>query len=180
MALAYTAWDLARFSDGRFVLGLGTQVKGHNERRFSVDWDAPGPRLREVLESLRHIFDVFQGETRLDYEGEHYAFSLMTETFDPGPIDHEVPIYIAGVNEYNIRLAGELCDGLAMHPFNTPAYTEDVIAPTVKEGADRSDRSREEVALSASPFVITGEKSEECKRSRAEVRQRIAFYGSGS
>ncbi|PCR92141.1 TIGR03617 family F420-dependent LLM class oxidoreductase [Natrinema ejinorense] len=179
MALAYTAWDLARYTDGRFVLGLGTQVKGHNERRFSVDWESPGPRLREVVESLRHIFDVFQGEAELDYEGDHYSFSLMTETFDPGPIDHpEIPIYIAGVNEYNIRLAGELCDGLAMHPFNTPEYTDDVVAPTVAEGADRGDRSLEDVSLSASPFVVTGETEEERERSREEVRRRIAFYGS--
>ncbi|WP_255682139.1 TIGR03617 family F420-dependent LLM class oxidoreductase [Natrinema sp. SYSU A 869] len=179
MALAYTAWDLAQYTDGRFVLGIGTQVKGHNERRFSVDWESPGPQLREVVESLRHIFDVFQGRTDLEYEGDHYSFSLMTDNFDPGPIDHpEIPIYIAGVNEYNLRLAGELCDGLAMHPFNTPEYTDDIIAPTVAEGADREDRSLEDVSLSASPFVVTGETDEERERSRAEVRQRIAFYGS--
>ncbi|WP_436344242.1 TIGR03617 family F420-dependent LLM class oxidoreductase [Natronorubrum sp. FCH18a] len=179
MALAYTAWDLARYSDGRFVLGLGTQVKGHNERRFSVAWESPGPRLREVVESLRHIFDVFQGEAELDYEGDHYSFSLMTDTFDPGPIDHpDVPIYVAGVNEYNIRLAGELCDGLAMHPFNTPEYAKDVIAPTVAAGADRGDRSLDDVALSASPFVVTGETEAERDRSREAVRRRIAFYGS--
>ncbi|QLG50157.1 TIGR03617 family F420-dependent LLM class oxidoreductase [Natrinema halophilum] len=179
MALAYAAWDLARYTDGRFVLGLGTQVKGHNERRFSVDWDSPGPRLREVVESLRHIFDVFQGETDLDYQGDHYAFSLMTETFNPGPSDHpDVPIYIAGVNEYNIRLAGELCDGLAMHAFNTPEYTDEVIAPTVAEGAEREDRALEDVSLSASPFVVTGETDEEREQSRAEVKRRIAFYGS--
>jgi len=179
MALAYAAWDLAAHSDGRFVLGLGTQVKGHNERRFSVDWDAPGPRLREVVESLRHIFSVFQGDSDLDYDGDHYSFSLMTETFHPDPIDHpEIPIYIAGVNEYNLRLAGELCDGLAMHPFNTPAYTDDVIAPLVAEGADRGDRSLDDVALSASPFVVTGETPEQRERSREQVRRRIAFYGS--
>ncbi|ELY64960.1 TIGR03617 family F420-dependent LLM class oxidoreductase [Natrinema versiforme] len=179
MALAYTVWDLAQYTDGRFVLGLGTQVKGHNERRFSVDWESPGPRLREVVESLRHIFDVFQGEADLEYEGEHYSFSLMTDNFNPGPIDHpDVPIYIAGVNEYNLRLAGELCDGLAMHAFNTPEYTDEVIAPTVAEGADRGERSLEDVSLSASPFVVTGETEEERERSRAEVRQRIAFYGS--
>ncbi|WP_254522141.1 TIGR03617 family F420-dependent LLM class oxidoreductase [Natrinema caseinilyticum] len=179
MALAYTAWDLARYSDGRFVLGLGTQVKGHNERRFSVDWESPGPRLREVVESLQHIFDVFRGETDLDYQGDHYSFSLMTENFNPGPIEHpDVPIYIAGVNEYNIRLAGERCDGLAMHVFNTPDYTDEVIAPTVAEGADRGDRSLEDVSLSASPFVVTGETDEERERTRAEVKRRIAFYGS--
>ena len=182
MALAYQAWDLADYSDGRFVLGLGTQVKGHNERRFSVDfeWESPGRRLREVVESIRHIFDVFQGDAeRLDYQGEFFQFSLMTETFDPGPIDHpDVPIYIAGVNEYNIRLAGELCDGLCLHAFNTPKYTEEVILPLVEEGAERGGRSLDDVVLSASPFTITGRTDEEMERRREEVRRRVAFYGS--
>ena len=182
MALAYQAWDLADYSDGRFVLGLGTQVKGHNERRFSVDfeWESPGRRLREVVESIRHVFDVFQGDSeRLDYQGEFFQFSLMTETFDPGPIDHpDVPIYIAGVNEYNIRLAGELCDGLCLHAFNTPKYTEEVILPLVEEGAERGGRSLDDVVLSASPFTITGRTDEEMERRREEVRRRVAFYGS--
>ena len=179
MVLAYMAWDLARYSDGRFILGLGTQVKGHNERRFDVGWSAPGPRLREVVESLRHIFDVFQGDAELDYQGEHYSFSLMTDVFDAGPIDHpDVPIYIAGVNEYNLRLSGELCDGLVMHSFNTPGYAEDVIRPTVAEGADRGDRSMDEVEISAAPFVVTGRSEEEMDEQRETVRRRIAFYGS--
>jgi probable F420-dependent oxidoreductase len=180
MVLAYQGWALQRYSNGRFVLGLGTQVKGHNERRFGVEWTSPGPRLREVVESIRHVWSVWQGESdELDYRGEHYSFSLMTETFDPGPIDHpHAPIYIAAVNEYNVRLAGEVCDGLHMHSFNTPAYTEDVIGPLVAEGAEDAGRSRGEVSLSASPFVVTGETEEERDRKREEVRRRIAFYGS--
>lgn len=180
MVLAYQGWAIQRFSEGRFVLGLGTQVKGHNERRFSVDWTSPGPRLREVVESIRHVWDVWQGGAeRLDYEGEHYSFSLMTETFDPGPVDHpDVPIYIAAVNEYNVRMAGEVCDGLHMHSFNTPGYTEDVIGPLVAESAEGADRAREAVSLSASPFVVTGGTEEERDDQREEVRRRIAFYGS--
>lgn len=179
MVLAYTAWDLACYSDGRFVLGLGTQVRAHNERRFSVEWTAPNPRLREVVESLRHIWDVFQNDAMLSYEGEHYSFSLMTDTFDPGPIDHpDVPIYIAGVNEQNIRLAGELCDGLCMHSFNSPSYTDEVILPLVQEGVEMGDRSRSDIALSASPFLITGEDEAEREQRRQEVRRRIAFYAS--
>lgn len=180
MVLAYKSWELARYSNGRFVLGLGTQVKAHNERRFDVDWDAPGPRLREVVESVRHIWEVFQGDREtLDYEGEHYSFSLMTDAFDPGPIDHpDIPIHIAGVNEYNLRLAGELCDGLAIHPFTTPAYIEDVIQPLVAEGASRTDRALEDVSLSMSPLVITGETADELEQRREEVRERLAFYGS--
>lgn len=182
MVLAQMAWDLQAFSDGRFILGLGPQVKAHNERRFSVEfeWDAPGRRLREVVESIRHIWDVFQGETDdLDYQGEFYEFSLITDTFDSGPIeDPSIPIYIAGVNEYNIGLAGELCDGLCMHSFNTPSYTREVIEPQLRNGAVRGNRSLEEVSVSASPFVITGRNTEEREAKRAETRQRIAFYAS--
>lgn len=179
MVLAYAAWDLARYSDGRFILGLGTQVKAHNERRFSIDWEAPNPRLREVIESLRHIWDVFQNDSKLNYEGEYYSFSLMTDVFNPGPIEHpDIPIYIAAVSEHNIRLAGELCDGLCMHSFNTPSYTEEVIAPLVEEGAEKGGRDLSDVALSAKPFIITGRDEEEIETRRKEVRERIAFYGS--
>jgi probable F420-dependent oxidoreductase len=182
MVLAYMAWDLQRYSGGRFALGLGTQVKGHNVDRFSVDfeWESPGPRLREVVESLRHIWDVFQGRRdELDYDGEFYQFSLMTDFFDPGPIDNpDIPIHLAGVNEYNIQLAGEVADGLAMHGFNTPAYTEEVIEPLVERGAERGGRSIAEVELIAAPFVVTGRTDEEIEASREEAKERIAFYGS--
>ncbi|PSP98182.1 LLM class F420-dependent oxidoreductase [Halobacteriales archaeon QS_4_70_19] len=181
MVLALQGWDLQRYSDGRFVLGIGTQVKGHNERRFSVDfeWERPGPRLREVVESITHIWDVFRGEAdELDYDGEFYQFSLLPEAFNPGPLDAGPPdIWVAGVNEYNLKMAGGTADGLCMHVFNTPEYTEKVIEPTVRAGAEQMDRPFEEVTLSASPFVITGDESRREAR-REEVRSRIAFYGS--
>jgi probable F420-dependent oxidoreductase len=182
MVLAQQAWDLQAYSDGRFILGLGTQVRAHNERRFSVDfeWESPGPRLREVIESLRHIWEAFQeNRESLDYEGEFYDFSLLTDTFNPGPIDDpDIPIYTAAVNEYNIRMAGEICDGIALHSFNTPSYTREVVAPKLQQGADRAGRSVDEVSVSASPFVVTGRDEEERERQRQEVRQRVAFYAS--
>lgn len=180
MVTAQLAWDLARYSNGRFVLGLGTQVKGHNERRFSIDWDAPGPRLREVIESIRHIWDVFQGEEDgLSYDGDHYSFSLMTERFNPGPIeDPDVPIYIGGFNEYNLQLAGELADGLSVHPFSSRRYVTDVIADHLETGASRSDREPDDVSILASPLVITGETETERDEARERVRRRVAFYGS--
>jgi len=182
MVLAYMAWDLQRYSDGRMVLGLGTQVKGHNVRRFSVDfqWERPGPRLREEVLALEHIFDVFQGEADdLDFAGEFYEFSLMTDEFRPDPIDAGPPeIWVAGVNEYNLKMAGEVSDGLCLHGFNTPKYTDEVIAPLVAEGAEIGDRDRDEVTMSASPFLVTGETEEERERQRQEAKQRIAFYGS--
>ena len=182
MVLAYMAWDLQRFSDGRMILGLGTQVKGHNVRRFSVDfeWDRPGPRFREEVRALRHIFDVFQGDApELDFDGEFYQFSLMTDDFNPGPLDCGPPdIWVAGVNEFNLKLAGDAADGLALHAFNTPKYTDEVIAPLVAEGAAIGDRSPDEVTLSASPFLVTGETEAARERKREEVKRRIAFYGS--
>lgn len=182
MVLAYMAWDLQRFSDGRMVLGLGTQVKGHNERRFSVDfeWDRPGPRLREEVLALRHIFDVFQGNAdELDFDGEFYQFSLMTEEFNPGPLEAGPPaIWIAGLNGYNIKAAGEVSDGLCMHSFNTPKYTTEVIAPLIEEGAAIGDRDPDDITLSASPFLITGETEADREQKSREVKKRIAFYGS--
>ncbi|MFB6171317.1 MAG: TIGR03617 family F420-dependent LLM class oxidoreductase [Haloarculaceae archaeon] len=182
MVMAYMSWDLQRYSDGRAVLGLGTQVKGHNERRFSVDfeWESPGPRLREEVLAIKHIFDVFQGEAdELDFDGEFYQFSLMTDEFDPGPLDVGPPdVWVAGVNDYMLKMAGEVSDGLCMHGFNTPTYTDEVIAPLVAEGAEIGDRDPEEVTLSASPFLVTGETEEEREEMRQEAKQRIAFYGS--
>lgn len=182
MVTAKLAWDLQSFSGGRFILGLGTQVEAHNERRFSVDfdWRSPGPRIREVIESIRHIWDVFQGRTdELDYQGEFYQFSLMADMFDPGPIaEPDIPIYIAAVNDYNLRLAGELCDGLCLHALNSPSYTREVVAPVVREGAERSDRTSAAVDISISPFVITGRNTTERERQREEVREQIAFYAS--
>jgi probable F420-dependent oxidoreductase len=182
MILAYIGWDLQRFSNGRFIMGLGTQVKAHNERRFSVDfeWNSPGPRLREVVESIKHIWNVFQGrEDELDYDGDFYSFSLLPEFFNPGPIENpDIPIHIAGVNEYNIRLSGEVADGLAIHPFTTPKYANEVIRPLVEEGARRENRDPGEITISANPFVITGPDEEELERQREHIRERIAFYGS--
>jgi len=182
MVMAYMAWDLQRFSEGQMILGLGTQVKGHNERRFSVDfdWEKPGPRLREEVLALRHIFDVFQGnEEELDFDGDFYQFSLMTEEFNPGPLESGPPkIWVAGVNEYMLKMAGDVADGLCMHAFNTPKYTEEVIKPLIETGAEIGDRDPNNVTLSASPFLITGETEDEREAMRQEAKQRIAFYGS--
>lgn len=180
MVLAYKGWDLARFSEGRFVLGLGTQVQAHNERRFSVGWEEPTGRLREVVESVRHAWDYWQGRVdEFGYEGDHYSFSLMTTAFNPGPHDYpDVPIHLAAVNEGNVRLAGELADGICLHPFNSPKYTEEKILPWLEDSAEEHGRSLEDITVSASPFVITGEDENTRKARRDAVRMRIAFYAS--
>jgi probable F420-dependent oxidoreductase len=179
MTLAHTAWDLQAASDGRFILGLGTQVKGHNERRFSVKWEAPGPRLREVILALRAIWDCWQHGGKLDFRGTFYQFTLMTPFFNPGPIKQpRIPIYIAGVNPYMCRLAGEVCDGLHVHPFNSPKYLREVVHPAVTEGLAKSGRKREDFTFTASVFVVMGDTEKELAEARQSVKQQIAFYAS--
>lgn len=179
MSVAYIAWDLARISEGRFILGLGTQVKAHVERRFSMPWDAPAPRLREFILALRAIWDAWQHGTRLNFRGNFYKHTLMSPFFDPGPIDHpDIPIYIAGVNAHLCRLAGELCDGFHVHPLHSVRYLEEFIQPNIQQGLGKAGRTRAEVQLTSSVFVITGANQAEMDRTREEVRAQIAFYAS--
>ncbi|HEY6417874.1 MAG TPA: TIGR03617 family F420-dependent LLM class oxidoreductase [Candidatus Binataceae bacterium] len=180
MATAYTAWDLAGLSEGRFVLGLGTQVKGHIERRFSVKWDAPVPRLREYILSLRAIFKSFsEGGSRLNFQGKYYNFSLMTPFFTPPKHNFpNIPIYIAGVNEHICRLAGELCEGLHAHPFNSPKYLREFVLPNVEKGLQKAGRSRKDFKIATTAFVIVGRNQEEIEKAKAGVRQQISFYAS--
>jgi probable F420-dependent oxidoreductase len=179
MSLAYTAWDLQASSNGRFILGLGTQVKGHNERRFSVRWESPGPKLREVVLALRAIWNCWQNETPLNFKGQFYSFTLMPPAFSPGPIAHpHLPIYIAGVNPYICRLAGELCDGFHVHPFHSAKYLRESVLPQLESGAQKAGRSRKDVTIVSSVFVIMGDSQKEMEDMREKVRQQIAFYAS--
>jgi probable F420-dependent oxidoreductase len=179
MTTAQIAWDLQDLSGGRFILGLGTQVKAHITRRFGMPWDKPASRLKDYILALRAIWESFQTEGSLDYEGEFYQHTLMTPFFNPGPIDHpEIPIYIAGVNTRLARLAGELCDGFHVHPFHTPEYVRRVVKPAIAEGAEREGRNSEDVRLATSVFVITGEKEEEIEAQRQKIRAQAAFYAS--
>src|ERR671937_305092 len=132
MILAHICWDLAKASGGRFILGLGSQVKGHNERRFSVKWEAPAPRMREIVQALRAIWDCWQNGAKLNFRGQFYRFDLMTPFFNPGAIEHpHVPVYVAAVNQAMCRVAGEVCDGLHVHPFNSPKYLREFVEPAV-------------------------------------------------
>jgi len=177
--VAHTAWDLQAASGGRIILGLGTQVKGHNERRFSVKWTAPGPRLREYILALRAIWDCWQTGAPVNFRGEHYAITLMTPFFAPAPIDSpRIPIYIAAVNAYNLRLAGELCDGVHLHPFHSVKYLREFALPHIEAGLAKSGRSRGDVALTTSVFMVTGHSADELARAREQVRAQIAFYAS--
>lgn len=190
MTVAQTAWDLAANSNGRFILGLGTQVKGHNERRFSVQWTAPGPRLRDYIRCLRAIWSYWQDGARgqPNFTSEHYQFRLSSPFFAPPPlpkpyIDRHgerrgVPIYIAAVNDYLCRVAGELCDGLHVHPFHSVKYLTDLVLPNIEKGAAKAGRTLDDVERATTAFVIMGDSDEERKRARDGVRQQIAFYAS--
>src|SRR5262245_48237198 len=130
MVMAQIAWDLQGFSRGRFILGLGTQVRAHIERRYGMTWEAPAAKLRDYLQALRAIWHSWQTGAKLDYRGTFYEHSLMTPFFNPGPIEHpHIPIYIAGVNERLARLAGEICEGFHVHPFHSVKYVNEVVRP---------------------------------------------------
>ncbi len=173
MEVAQTAWDLQDLSGGRFILGLGTQVKAHIERRFSMPWGKPASRLREYILALRAIWGSFQNEGSLEFEGEFYQHTLMTPFFNPGPIDNpEIPVYIAGVNTRLAELAGELCDGFHVHPFHSPEYVRQVIKTAIADGAEGEGRDPGDVELATSAFVITGDEE------RESIRQQISFYAS--
>ena len=179
MIMAHTAWDLQKVSGGRFGLGLGTQVKAHNERRFSLKWEPPGPRLREVILALRAIWDAWQHGTPLNFRGQSYRFDLMTPFFNPGPIEHpRIPVYIAAVNPYMARMAGEICDGLHVHSFHSPRYLREVLHPAVEEGLHASGRTGKDFTFRASTMVVMGDTEEELERNRLAVKQQIAFYAS--
>jgi probable F420-dependent oxidoreductase len=179
METAQTAWDLQDLSEGRFVLGLGTQVKAHITRRFSMPWDRPAARLREYILALRAIWRSFQGEGSLEFEGEFYRHTLMTPFFNPGPINYpEIPIYIAGVNTRLARLAGEICDGFHVHPFHSPEYVRRTVIPAIAEGAKQANRDPEEVTLATSAFVIAAESEEKATEQRESIRSQISFYAS--
>ncbi len=177
---AQLAWDLQRYSGGRFLLGLGTQVKGHNERRYSTPWPSPaGPRLREYILCLQAIFKTFQTGARPDFSGQHYRFTLISPFFNPGANeDGHVPVYISAVNRYNCRLAGELCDGIRMHPLNTPDYIRDVVRPALQVGAAWARRKLSDIDIVANPFTITGEDQAELEQAKELIRRHISFYAA--
>lgn len=172
--IAYTAWDLAAQSGGRFILGLGTQVKGHITRRFGLTWPpSVVGKLREQIGAIRALWDTWQNGTKLNFRGEYYKITLMSPFFNPGPIQNpDIPIYIAGVNTGLARLAGEICDGFHAHPFNSPRYLREVILPAIEEGAAKTGRSREAISVAATVFVATS------PEEKAFVRQQISFYAS--
>jgi probable F420-dependent oxidoreductase len=177
--VASQAWDLQANSNGRFVLGLGSQVRGHNERRFGIAWSPPAPRLRDYVRALRAIWNCWETGDKLDYQGEHYKLTLMTPDFSPEPTGLPmVPVTIAAVSEAMLRVAGEVCDGVRLHPLCSRRYLEKVALPRIADGMQRSGRSRAHFDVFGGGFVVTGPDQETLANGIEWVRKRVAFYGS--
>jgi probable F420-dependent oxidoreductase len=172
--LAYTAWDLAQASKGRFILGLGTQVKAHIERRFGMPWpDSVVGKLREQIAAIRAFWQSWQSGERLNFRGEYYKLTLMSPFFNPGPIKYpDIPIYIAGVNTGLARLAGEVADGFHVHPLNSPRYLQEVLIPAIMEGVHKTGRANSAIQTSVTAFAAST--PEEANFARMQ----IAFYAS--
>jgi len=182
--LAYTAWDLAAQSNGRFILGLGTQVKAHIERRFGQPWPgSPVKKLREQIEVIRAFWDCWQNGTKLNYRGEYYKITLMSPFFKPPPLppspagrgaggEGVIPIYIAGVNTGLAKLAGEICEGFHVHPFHSVRYLREVILPAIEDGVNKESRKRKDISVSVTAFIATT--PEDMNFARAQ----ISFYAS--
>jgi probable F420-dependent oxidoreductase len=176
---AMLAWDLHANSKGRFVLGLGSQVKGHNERRFGIPWSPPAPRIRDYVHALRVVWRCWKTGEKLRYEGEHYRLTLMTPDFSPEPNDLPlVPVTIAAVGPAMLRVAGEVADGVRLHPICSRRYLEEVCMPRMEEGMRRGGRRRAHFDIHGGGFVATGPDAAAVAKAMDWVRFRVAFYGS--
>ena len=180
LVLAMEAWDIQRLSRGRFNIGLGSQVKGHNERRFGGTWSAPAPRMKEYIQMMRAVWDSWQDGAPAEFIGKHYTFTLMTPNFNPGPIDFPRPkIYLAVVGPAMARVAGEVADGVLPHGgIMTDTYMRETVLPNVKIGLERSGRTWDDIDIAASGYLALGETDEEISKSLDRFRQPLSFYGS--
>lgn len=180
MTFAITGYDLARYSKGRFILGLGSQVKPHIERRFSMPWSHPAARMREFVTALRAIWSCWQEGTELDFQGEFYTHTLMTPFFSPPA--HEwgpPPVFIAAVGQLMTEVAGEVCDGLFVHAFSTPSYLRDVTLPALERGRAKGGHAGLDDFTVAGPvFTCVGRDEDELSSAMRGAKQQIAFYAS--
>ncbi|HUZ43201.1 MAG TPA: LLM class F420-dependent oxidoreductase [Acidimicrobiales bacterium] len=179
MTLASLANDLNWYSGGRFFLGLGSQIKPHIEKRFSMPWSHPAPRMRELIQAMHAIWDSWNEGTKLDFRGDFYTHTLMTPFFNPGPNPHGKPkVFLAAVGDGMTAVAGEVADGMLVHGFTTERYLREVTLPAIERGLAKSGRSRSDFQLSYPAFVVTGSNEREMADAEVGVRRQIAFYGS--
>ena len=178
MSLAVQAHDLNAFSRGRFVLGIGSQVKPHITRRFSMPWYKAARQMREFIEAMSAIFDCWYEGKKLDYEGEYYQHTLMPTTFTPQNVEFGRPkVLLSATGPLMTKVAAEIADGMIMHPFSTQKYMAEVSMPAVQQGLLKSARNLDEFIIDYAPMIATGTTEEELSTSISLVRDRIAFYG---
>jgi probable F420-dependent oxidoreductase len=179
MTTAIEAWDLQGYSGGRLLLGLGSQIRAHIEKRYSMPWSHPAPRMREFVAALRAVWDSWQHGTRLAFRGDFYQHTLMTPVFNPGPLPAGPPrVFLAAVGERMTEVAGEVADGIILHGFTTERYAREVTLPAVGRGLARAGRSRRDFQVRYSPFLVTADSDEGMEQARRAARERIAFYAS--
>jgi probable F420-dependent oxidoreductase len=179
MTLAQTANDLQSFSQGRFILGLGSQIKPHIEKRFSMPWSKPAARMREFISAMRAIWDCWHNDTKLAFRGDFYTHTLMTPFFNPGPNQYGTPkVFLAGVGELMTEVAGEVCDGFICHGFTTERYLREVTLPALERGRAKAGKTMDGFEITGPSFVVTGTTEEELAKARQGTKQQIAFYGS--
>jgi probable F420-dependent oxidoreductase len=179
MLLANTGWDMQLLSGGRFILGLGTQIRPHIQRRFSMEWSKPAARMKEMVEAIRAIWDCWQNGTRLDFQGEFYNHTLMTPVFTPEPSPHGVPpIFLAAVGPKMTETVGEVADGFFVHPFHTAEYIQSVTLPHLERGLKKAERRREDLEIACQLIIASGSNDEEIEAAKNGARAQISFYGS--
>jgi probable F420-dependent oxidoreductase len=179
MTVANLGWDLQDYSRGRFILGLGTQIQPHIQKRFSMPWSHPVQRMREFIAALRAIWAAWRDGTRLSFEGEFYTHTLMTPMFTPEPSSYPAPkVFVSAVGEKMTELCGETADGVLLHAFTTKRYLDEVTVPALMRGVERAGRRRGDVAVSAPVFVVTGNTEDDIRAASVATRKQIAFYGS--
>ena len=179
MHLAYQAWDLQRFSGGKFLLGIGPQIKTHIEKRFGIPFDPPATRMREYIRALKAIFDCWQNGAEMNFEGEFYRHTLMTPMFNPGPLScGPPPVLLGALGPRMTEVAGAVADGLVVHPFNSMPFIEERALPAVHRGLEKSGRERDDFILQINAIVITGETEQERSAAKDSVKSLLGFYAS--
>ncbi len=177
--IAYQAWDLQKFSKGKFSLGVGSQIKAHIEKRFGLEFDPPAARMREYILAVKAFFDCWQNGTRLNFDGKFYRHTLMTPMFNPGPNPYGVPpILLGALGPKMTEVAGEVADGLIVHPFNSMPFLEEQALPAVQRGLEKSGRQRKDFIMQVNAIIITGETEEAYKAAEASVKGLLGFYAS--